>query len=256
MDHSHTLRLWKNRCVRTRMDLETHTIKYHIWKNNQKLLGTCTSIAVNYHRSYMGVSLNRSTLKSSISRWDFPWNKAFNYWGTPHCCKPPFSIIFQQTDETDFLCFSYGFSHPFTIFLWFSYGFSHLFTIFLWFSYGFSHPFHHDWWVASDPKVILVGGSTRIPAVQNLARETPPVTEAPGGDEKKHENLGCHGICHDISDHLMDHVYLFICIYIYIYIIYVYIYICIWDIFFDQFDLIWVHVWKNRLDIRLRLPFE
>ena len=31
----------------------------------------------------MEVSYNRGTPKSSISRWDFPWNKPSSEWGTP-----------------------------------------------------------------------------------------------------------------------------------------------------------------------------
>ena len=37
----------------------------------------------------MEVSWNRGTPKSSISRWDFPWNKPSSYWGTPVTMETP-----------------------------------------------------------------------------------------------------------------------------------------------------------------------
>ena len=77
--------------------------------------------------------------------------------------------------------------------------------------------------------MILVGGSTRIPAVQNLARETDPgrcfgpktsvkYVDQEFGVVKNHSVMGYYMI--HIYDHLMGHIY------IYIYMMYIYIYLC------------------------------
>ena len=41
------------------------------------------------------------TSKSSIYRWDFPWNKSSSYWATPILWKPP--IVIQESAQTQTL---------------------------------------------------------------------------------------------------------------------------------------------------------
>ena len=87
--------------------------------------------------------------------------------------------------------------------------------------------------------MILVGGSTRIPAVQNLARETDPgrcfgpktsvkYVDQEFGVVKNHSVMGYYMI--HIYDHLMGHIY--------IYIYMMYIYISVWHIFYTVTNLI------------------
>ena len=41
------------------------------------------------------------TSKSSIYRWDFPWNKSSSYWATPILWKPP--VVIQESAQTQTL---------------------------------------------------------------------------------------------------------------------------------------------------------
>ena len=45
---------------------------------------------------HLVVSWNRGTLKSSISSWDFHWNKPSSYWGTPMTMETPILRNTQQ----------------------------------------------------------------------------------------------------------------------------------------------------------------
>ena len=56
-------------------------------------ISTCRLLFIDFWEvweSFLGGFLSHGgTPKSSISRWDFSWNKPSSYWGTPWLWKPP-----------------------------------------------------------------------------------------------------------------------------------------------------------------------